>query len=253
MPTRKQRNKQQAQLIQSVALNQSASEDSLYSKRKQIDFNPKTETQSELVDSIRKNEITVAIGPAGVGKTFCVATIAAQMLINKEIDKIVLTRANVTVGQTIGMLPGTVEEKMTPLLMPILSVLKRQLGEGMYEYCLRKQKIVMLPAEYIRGLSFIDSFVIIDESQNLTPNEVKAVVTRYESGKIVLLGDPDQHDLRDEEPGIQWLGKFVKRHKLNIPCIKFGLDDIVRHEMVKKFLVALSKDKTRRSSAILNG
>ena len=260
MATRKQRSKSQVQQVARVDLNQSAVEEHTYSKKRHIAFEPKTETQRDFVEAIRNNEMSVGIGPAGVGKTFCAATIAAQMLVNNEVEKIILTRANVTVGETIGMLPGTIEEKMTPLLLPILTALKRQLGDGMYEYCLRKKKIEMLPAEYIRGLSFLDAFVIIDEAQNLTKKEVMAVVTRYESGRVVFLGDPDQHDLENNEPGIEWLDKFVKKHKINIPSVKFELSDIVRHPLVKKFLYAIaseskkpSRKKAETKSTLLNG
>lgn len=211
--------------------------------KKSIHFNPKTESQRQFVEGIRECEVSVGIGPAGVGKTFCAATIAAQMMLNHDIDKIVLTRANVTVGKTIGMLPGTLEEKMTPLLLPILTVLRRQLGDAVYEYAMRKKKIEMLPLEYVRGMSFMDTFVIVDEAQNMTPDEVKALCTRYESGRIVLLGDPTQHDLKGVEPGIQWLEGFSGRHDIDIPVTRFEFRDVVRSDFVKNFLIALHMDR----------
>jgi phosphate starvation-inducible PhoH-like protein len=216
---------------------------------KRIEFHPKTDNQKTLATSVRSNEVTVAIGPAGVGKTYTVASLAAQMICDHQIDKIILTRANETVGKSIGMLPGTLEEKMTPLLLPILNVLRRQLGDAVYEYCLRKKKIEMLPFEYVRGLSFKDTFVIVDEAQNLKPDDVVAVCTRFESGRTVLMGDPFQHDLQGE-PGISWLEKFARRNDIGIPVVKFGLDDIVRSDFVKKFLTALYSEKDNKSKPV---
>ncbi len=217
--------------------------------RKTIVFNPANAKQESMVEAIEQNPVTVAMGPAGVGKTFVAAAIAAKMLYAKEVDKIILTRSNVKVGDDIGMLPGTIEEKMAPLLAPILSALERQMGAGDYNYSLAKGKIQMLPFEYVRGRSFKDAFVIVDEAQNMTPKDIQALCTRYESGRTVLLGDPFQHDLEDVEPGVTWLSKFAKRHRLGVPVIEFGLSEIVRSGFVKKFLMALYKDAAKQQSA----
>jgi phosphate starvation-inducible PhoH-like protein len=107
----------------------------------------------------------------------------------------------------------------------------------------------MLPFEYVRGRSFKDAFVIVDEAQNMTPKDIQALCTRYESGRTVLLGDPFQHDLEDVEPGVTWLSKFAKRHRLGVPVIEFGLSEIVRSGFVKKFLMALYKDVAKQQSA----
>jgi phosphate starvation-inducible PhoH-like protein len=237
------RRKQNQAKNDAIIKSQKAVIDSTYNKRRIVDFVPKTEKQEAFVKNIKNSEISVGLGSAGVGKTYCVAAVAAQMLIDHKVDKIILTRANVTVGKTIGALPGTIEEKMTPLLMPILTALKRHLGEGAYQYYINKKMIEMVPAEYIRGLSFLDSFVIIDEAQNLTQEETKALITRYESGRVVLLGDPNQHDLKGTESGLVWLEAFVKRHKIGIPTTKFEIADVVRSELVKKFLFAIEADK----------
>lgn len=204
---------------------------------------PKTENQSRLINSINKSEITVVNGPAGVGKTFVVGGLASKFLNLGDVDKIVLTRANVGVGKSIGLLPGTVEEKMTPLLMPILSVLRKRMGDGLYSYNMSKKKIEMQPLEYVRGLSFKDTFLIIDEAQNLTVDDVKALVTRFESGRIVFLGDPFQSDIKGQKNGLDWLTEFSARHDLEYPTINFALEDIVRSDLVKKFLFALYEEK----------
>jgi phosphate starvation-inducible PhoH-like protein len=214
--------------------------------KKVINFQPKTYHQKQFVGDIADADVIVGIGPAGTGRTFCSASVAAQMLLNNEVDKILLTRANVTVGRSIGMLPGDISEKMVPLLLPILNVLKRQLGEPVYEYLMRKKKIEMLPIEYVRGMSFIDTFVIVDEAQNLNADEIKALCTRFESGKIILIGDPTQNDMRGQEPGISWLERFANNHDINIPVTRFDFDDIVRSSFVKNFLLALESEKTNK-------
>jgi phosphate starvation-inducible PhoH-like protein len=163
---------------------------------------------------------------------------AAKFLAEGSVDKIILTRANVHVGKSLGMLPGSVTDKMEPLLAPILAVLRERMGDGLYGYNLAKQKIVMQPIEYIRGNSFRDTFLIIDEAQNLTVEEVQALVTRYESGRILFLGDNFQTDIKGLN-GLDWLEKFSNRHELNYPVIKFGLEHIVRSSLVKEFLTAL--------------
>lgn len=203
---------------------------------------PKTENQEKLIKAIEQNEIVIVSGPAGVGKTFIVGGLASKFLNLGDVSKIVLTRANVGVGKSIGLLPGTVEEKMSPLLMPILSVLRGRMGDGAYAYNLAKKKIEMQPLEFVRGMSFADTFLIIDEAQNLTKEDAQALVTRFESGRIIFLGDPFQNDLKTEN-GLDWLINFSEKHDLGYPSIEFELEDIVRSELVKKFLFALYSEK----------
>jgi phosphate starvation-inducible PhoH-like protein len=217
---------------------------------------PKTENQSRLINSINQSEITIVNGPAGVGKTFIVGGVACKMFNQGDVDKIVLTRANVGVGKSIGLLPGTVEEKMSPLLMPILSVLRGRMGDGLYAYNMAKKKIEMQPLEFVRGMSFKDTFLIIDEAQNLTVDDVKALITRFESGRIVFMGDPMQSDIKGMN-GLDWLTGFSAEYDLDYPTINFDLEDIVRSELVKKFLFALYASKgikpSGKKSALLTG
>lgn len=211
-------------------------------RKQNYHLQPKTENQALLIDAIRQHEIVIAEAPAGCGKTFVVGGMAAKFLAEGVVDKIILTRANVHVGKSLGMLPGTVNEKMAPLLAPILSVLKNRMGDGLYGYNMSKEKITIQALEYIRGNSFKDCFIIIDEAQNLTIDEVQALVTRYESGRIVFIGDTFQTDIKGEN-GLAWLEKFAKRHNLQYPVIKFTLEDVVRSDLVKQFLKALYSEK----------
>jgi phosphate starvation-inducible PhoH-like protein len=205
-------------------------------------IDPKTENQRQLIGAIYDKDITIALAPAGCGKTFIGGGLAAKFLAEGMVEKIVLTRANVGVGQSIGMLPGTIQEKMAPLLAPILSVLKQRMGPGAYEYNLNKEKIVMQPLEYVRGLSFAETFLIVDEAQNLTIDDVIAIYTRFESGRVLFIGDICQTDIVGEN-GLSWLAKFSARHNLDVGYVEFGLEDIVRSGAVKQFLTALYTER----------
>lgn len=211
-------------------------------EERRIVLHAKTLNQEAALNNMRRCEVSVAMGPAGVGKTYLTAGVAGQDFLAKNVDKIILTRANVTIGKTIGALPGTIQEKMRPLLEPIVNALERHLTPGRVKYMIHKEQIEMLPFEYVRGRNFKDVFVIIDEAQNLTEDDMIAIITRYESGRIVLLGDPIQNDLKSES-GLVWLNKFAARNGLDIPIVNYQLKDIVRSGMVKKFLTALYKER----------
>jgi phosphate starvation-inducible PhoH-like protein len=199
---------------------------------------PKNPKQEAMIHAINHSEIIIAEAPAGCGKTYISGGMAAKFLSEGLVDKIILTRANVHVGKSLGMLPGTINEKMEPLLAPIISVLRERMGDGLYAYNMAKKKIEIQALEYIRGNSFKDCFIIIDEAQNLTKAEVSALVTRFESGRILFIGDNFQSDIKGEN-GLDWLEQFASRHNLDYPVIKFELKDIVRSDLVKKFLTAL--------------
>lgn len=209
------------------------------SRRPNFHLQPKNEKQNEMMQAIIDSPIVIAEAPAGCGKTYISGGMAAKFLAENQVEKIILTRANVHVGKSLGMLPGTVNEKMEPLLAPILGVLRERMGDGLYSYNLSKKKIEIQALEYIRGNSFKDCFIIIDEAQNLTVSEVQALITRYESGRILFLGDNFQTDIKGQQNGLDWLEQFSYRHKLDYPIIKFGLEHIVRSSLVKEFLTAL--------------
>lgn len=193
---------------------------------------PKTATQDFLMKAIEKNTMVVCIGPAGTGKTFCSGMKAAQLFLKGGYDKIILTRPNVSTGKSLGFFPGTVEEKMEPWLKPLMNVLEDGLGKGRFECMQQKGQIEIQPLETIRGRSFENCIVLVDESQNLNLEEIKAVTTRIgEGSKLVLLGDPKQSDINN---GMD-LTKFVdlcERHGINCPIVRFTLDDIVRSNIV---------------------
>jgi phosphate starvation-inducible protein PhoH and related proteins len=193
---------------------------------------PKNTTQQYLMDCIEKNVMTVAVGPAGTGKTFCTGMKAAQIYLKGGYTNIVLTRANIPTGKSLGHFPGTVEEKMEPWLKPITSVLKDGLGKGRYEYMVAKDQMIVQPIETIRGNSFEKSIIIVDEAQNLCLEEIKAITTRIgENSKLILLGDPAQSDVRNGND----LSRFTElcaKYNIDAPVVKFTVNDIVRSDIV---------------------
>lgn len=204
---------------------------------------PKNPTQQYLLDSIDQAVMTVCIGPAGTGKTFCTGMKAAQLLLKGGYDKIVLTRPNVPTGRSLGYFPGSVEEKMTPWLKPIMNVLSDGLGKGRYDYMVSKEQITIQPIETIRGNSFENCIIIVDESQNLSMSEIKATTTRIgENSKLIMLGDPAQSDVHDGEA----LDDFVEMcHQagIDVPIIRFTTDHIVRSDIVSQLVKMFTRNR----------
>lgn len=193
---------------------------------------PKTPNQKLLLEAIDDFEIVVALGPAGTGKTYCSASKVAQLYLKGGYDHIILSRANVPTGKTLGAFPGTIEEKLAPWLMPITSVLEKQFGVSKYEYLIGRKIIQMQPLETIRGRSFENSLVLVDESQNLTFEEIKAITTRLgENSKMILSGDSSQSDVHNGNGIIKFVN-MCDRHDIQIPIVEFTTDDVVRSDIV---------------------
>ena len=184
--------------------------------------------------------MTVAIGPAGTGKTYCTGMKAAQLFLKGEYQKIVVTRSIISTGKSLGHFPGTIEEKMEPWVKPILNVLIDGLGSGRAECMQRQKQIEVQPIETIRGTSFDNSIIIVDEAQNLTIDEIKAVTTRIgDNTKLILLGDPAQSDLKNSD-----LIKFVDlchQYRVPAPIVTFSIKDIVRSDIVANLVKMFAK------------
>ena len=203
---------------------------------------PKNPTQNYLLESINDNVMTVAVGPAGTGKTFCSGMKTAQLFLKGGYDKIIITRPNVSTGRTLGYFKGDVDEKMAPWLKPITNVLEEGLGKGRYEYMTKAGQIQIQPMETIRGSSFENCIVLVDEAQNMNIEELKAVTTRIgENSKLILMGDPNQSDIRN---GTE-LERFVEmcmKHNIPCPIVRFTLNDVVRSDIVKELLFMFHKE-----------
>lgn len=212
------------------------------SKKETSGIVPKTETQTELLNALTSSNQVFILGPAGTGKTYVTATYAADLYTTKEVDKIVITRPHVTVGKDIGYLPGTLEEKTYPWALPVLDVLIKHLGKGAVETGIKNGNIEMAPLALMRGRSFDNSFIIVDETQNITTHELKMLLTRVgEGSKIVLNGDVQQSDLATGD-GLSKVIHLAKKHILPVPVIEFGIDDIIRSDICAQWVKVFLKE-----------
>ena len=203
---------------------------------------PKTNTQGDLISALTSSNQVFILGPAGTGKTYVTATFAADLYITKEIDKIVITRPHVTVGKDMGYLPGTLEEKTYPWALPVLDVLIKHLGKGAVETGIKNGNIEMAPLALMRGRSFDNSFIIVDETQNITTHELKMLLTRVgEGSRIVLNGDVQQSDLPNGD-GLSKVIHLSKKHMLPVPVVEFGVDDIIRSDICAQWVKVFLKE-----------
>lgn len=202
----------------------------------------KTLGQWNYVEAIRSNFVTIGIGPAGTGKTYLAVALAAAALKSKEIDRIVLTRPAVEAGEKLGFLPGDMQDKVDPYLRPLYDGLYDILGSETFQKLLAKGTIEVAPLAYMRGRTLNNAFIILDEAQNTTPEQMKMFLTRFGFGsKMVITGDVTQIDL----PGGKYSGLIdaakVLRDVEGIGIMRFNDRDVVRHEIVGAIIKAYDK------------
>ena len=203
---------------------------------------PKTERQKELVEALQNSQQIFILGPAGTGKTYVTATYASDLYTTKEIDKIVITRPHVAVGKELGFLKGDLTEKTMPWALPVLDVLEKHLGKGTVETGIKNGNIEMAPLALMRGRSFDNAFIIVDETQNITTHELKMLLTRVGEGTtIVLNGDVQQSDLKEAD-GLTKVIHLAKKHMLPVPVIEFGVDDIIRSDITAMWVKTFMKE-----------
>ena len=159
-------------------------------RSKAVKLEAKTDKQGEYLAALRGPDVVVAVGYSGTGKSYMAAVHAANLYLDKQIDKIILTRPNVAVGKDLGYMPGTLEEKFTPWVMPILDNLIEVMGKGVVETAIKNGNIEFAPLAYMRGRSFQNAFIILDEASNTTPQEMIMFLTRIgDNTKVVINGD----------------------------------------------------------------
>jgi phosphate starvation-inducible protein PhoH and related proteins len=206
--------------------------------QKIVQLVPLNERQALYMKALVTNSQVIVCGYSGTGKTFIAATTAANLYLQNKIDKIVITRPNVAVGKDLGYLPGDLYEKFAPWAMPVLDVLQKQLGEAKFEIALKRGNIEMAPLSLMRGRSFEDAFIILDEAQNTTVAEIKMFLTRIgENCKVVVNGDIRQSDINGQS-GLSKIIHLAKKNNLPIPVIEFGVEDIVRSDICKEWIIA---------------
>lgn len=205
-------------------------------------FVARTDNQKALWEAIRQNTQVIVLGCAGTGKTYVTATYAADLYTLKEIDRIIITRPHVAVGKDLGFLPGSLEEKTYPWALPVLDVLQKHLGKGTVDTGIKNGNIEMAPIALMRGRSFDNAFIIVDETQNITTHELKMLLTRVGEGStIVLNGDIQQSDLKEAD-GLSKIIHLAKKHMLPIPIIEFGVNDIVRSDICAEWVKVFMKE-----------
>ena len=212
----------------------------------------KTVGQRRYVDAIEKNTVVFGIGPAGTGKTFLAVAMAVRALRNKQVSRIILTRPAIEAGEKLGFLPGDLQSKIDPYLRPLYDALYEMMGPENYQRQLEKGIIEIAPLAYMRGRTLDDSFIILDEAQNATPEQMKMFLTRLGSNsKAVVTGDLTQTDLPTGQKSGLYMAVRILEGVDDIAVHAFTNRDVVRHKLVQKIIEAYEKyeKKTAERSA----
>jgi len=202
---------------------------------------PKTDKQQEYLLHLYNSPQVIVMGCAGTGKTYLASAVAANALKAKHISKIVLTRPNVPAGRSLGFLPGSMEEKIAPWVIPFTDVIREYLGAAEFDIAMKNGSIDIVPFEVMRGRTFNNSYVILDEAQNTTPQEMKMFLTRIgENSHVVINGDIQQSDL-NVSSGLKTVIGLVNRFSLPVPVVEFTYKDIVRSDICAMWIKAFDK------------
>ncbi len=220
----------------------SMSSDSICITSKGKPVKPKTLGQKKYCEAIRNNTITFGVGPAGTGKTYLAVAMAVTAFRAKEVNRIILTRPAVEAGEKLGFLPGDLQSKVDPYLRPLYDALFDMLGAENFQRCQERGAIEVAPLAYMRGRTLDDSFIILDEAQNTTPEQMKMFLTRLGFGsKMVITGDITQIDLPDgKKSGLKKVLKILKDID-DIAICRFNQKDVVRHKLVQDIVNAYQK------------
>jgi phosphate starvation-inducible protein PhoH and related proteins len=208
-------------------------------RHRNIKVAPKTVNQKRYVDLIRRHTVTFGIGPAGTGKTFLAVAMAVAALDAREVSRIILTRPAVEAGERLGFLPGDIQAKVDPYLRPLFDALYDMLDPERVSTYFDRGIIEVAPLAFMRGRTLNDSFVILDEAQNTSPEQMKMFLTRLGFGsKMVVTGDITQIDLpRDQRSGLVVVGEILAAVD-DITFVRFGGEDVVRHQLVQRIVAA---------------
>ena len=212
----------------------------------------KTVGQKKYVDAIRQNTVVFGVGPAGTGKTFLAVAMAVKALRAKEVSRIVLTRPAIEAGEKLGFLPGDLQSKIDPYLRPLYDALYEMMGAENYAKLVEKQVIEVAPLAYMRGRTLDDSFIILDEAQNTTPEQMKMFLTRLGfNSKAVITGDLTQTDLPDGQKSGLAVAVKILAGVPDIAVHTFTGRDVVRHQLVQKIIAAYEKYENERAKGAL--
>ena len=204
---------------------------------------PRSEKQKSYVRALRQSDIVISAGPAGTGKTFLAVAVGLTMLLEKKIERIILSRPAVEAGERLGFLPGDMKEKVDPYLRPLYDALYELFGTDKIDKKIESGEIEIAPLAFMRGRTLKNSFAILDEAQNATDTQIKMFLTRIgENSKIVVNGDPTQIDLPNKSMSGLVRSKELLGHLNEISVVDFDHSDVVRHPLVSKIVKAYSKN-----------
>lgn len=209
---------------------------------KNINLEPKTQGHRDCIRAIVENDVTFVIGPAGSSKTHISTALGLQKLLSKRVEKFIISRPIVESGEKLGALPGDVTEKTDPYMAPIKTILHKFLSHSEIQQLFNNKQIEVLPLAYMRGISFESAYVLIDECQNATYDQIKMILTRLGKGSIIVLtGDPDQSDLpaHKKDDFMKCVDKL--KNIEGVAVVKMCEADIMRHDLVAKILRALNR------------
>ena len=209
----------------------------------------KTLGQYDYVKAIREHELTFAVGPAGTGKTYLAMALAVAALRNKEVERIVLTRPAVEAGEKLGFLPGDLSQKVDPYLRPLFDALYEMMGAESYQRLQERGALEVAPLAYMRGRTLSDSFIILDEAQNTTPEQMKMFLTRFGAGsRVVVTGDATQTDLPyGKQSGLLQALEVLKEIP-EIAIVRLSQSDVVRHDLVQTVVKAYEAYERNRGA-----
>jgi len=202
----------------------------------------RSQKQSEYIKALKENDIVMSLGPAGTGKSFLAVSVGVAMLMEKKIDRVILSRPAVEAGEKLGFLPGDMKEKVDPYLRPLYDALYELFGAEKIDKKIETGEIEIAPLAFMRGRTLKNCFAILDEAQNATETQIKMFLTRIgENSKLIVNGDPSQIDLINKSQSGLIKSKDILKHLKEIKIIEFDHNDVVRHPLVSKIIRAYQK------------
>ena len=205
----------------------------------------RSEKQSEYIKALKENDITMSLGPAGTGKSFLAVSVGVTMLMEKKIDRVILSRPAVEAGEKLGFLPGDMKEKVDPYLRPLYDALYELFGADKIDKKIESGEIEIAPLAFMRGRTLKNCFAILDEAQNATETQIKMFLTRIgENSKLVVNGDPTQIDLINKTQSGLIKSKNLLKNIDEIKILEFDHNDVVRHPLVSKIIRAYQNKST---------
>lgn len=212
-------------------------------KIKNTRITPRSDTQKDYLEALKTRDQVFAIGPAGAGKTFIPTMYGLELYLKNKISKIILTRPAVEVGEAHGFLPGDLSRKLAPWVVPVTELMEEVLGKERFIQMMKTGDFEVAPFTYMRGRTFQNALVILDEAQNTTEKQMQMFLTRIgENTKVVLCGDIGQNDMPQGKSGLKMAVELAEKYKIPAAVVKFTSKDVVRSEICRRWVEAFEKE-----------